>query len=104
MSLCQLFLLFRVGVESIIELQDSSCQFVWEEIDEKETTGFNNQRCLYVCGSDVGCRAVPPPAGIGTEMKIWKYMLWRKDHQLSSGVSWCEIRCYGRRSWNKTPI
>ena len=66
MSLCQLFLLFRVGVESIIELQDSSCQFVWEEIDEKETTGFNNQRCLYVCGSDVGCRAVPPPAGIGT--------------------------------------
>ena len=42
MRLCQLFLLFRVGVESIIELQDSSCLFVWEEIDEKETTGFND--------------------------------------------------------------
>ena len=42
MSLCQLFLLFRVSVESIIELQDSSCLFVWEEIDEKETTGFND--------------------------------------------------------------
>ena len=40
MSLCQLFLLFRVGVESIIELQDSSCQFVWEEIDEKDAFMF----------------------------------------------------------------
>lgn len=36
MSLCQLFLLFRVGVESIIELEDSSCKFMWEEIDEKQ--------------------------------------------------------------------
>lgn len=66
MRLCQLFLLFRVGVESIIELQDSSCQFVWEEIDEKETTGLNDQRCFYVCGSDVGCRVVSPPVRIGT--------------------------------------
>ena len=42
MSLCQLFLLFRDSVESIIELQDSSCQFVWEEMDEKETTRLND--------------------------------------------------------------
>ena len=42
MRLCQLFLLFRVGVEGIIELQDSSCLFVWEEMDEKETTRLND--------------------------------------------------------------
>ena len=42
MSLCQLFLLFRVGVESIIELEDSSCKFMWEEIDEKEITRLND--------------------------------------------------------------
>ena len=41
-SLCQLFLLLRVGVESIIELQDSSFLFVWEEMDEKETTRLND--------------------------------------------------------------
>ena len=67
MSLCQLFLLFRVGVESIIELEDSSCKFMWEEIDEKETTRLNDQRCFYVCGSDVGCRAVSPPVRMAEE-------------------------------------